>query len=305
MKLRKHLERRARVLGGRALEVFQRHLPERAEQALDDLHGRYHDRLPSRLAAALDVLRGDQVEPWQHDQTFQFRCHLGVSCLNVCCTDTRIVLTPYDVLRLSQTLGCSGSELLDRHARVQVLEETGLPLVWLRMSEAADRRCSFAGEQGCEVYPGRPGVCRGFPVGRTSFLDELGEHKVQLVLQRDSRCRGFAEQGSWTPQSYFADQKLDDYLDFADRYTSLISRVRAAGVVLGPKQQELWLMALYRLDRFRARIDAHKLLIRHRLPTARRREIRTDDEACLVFAFDWVESVVLAGDSGGFGAWGI
>ena len=44
--------------------------------------------------------------------TFEFRCHPGVSCFNLCCRNLNLFLNPYDVIRLKQNLGISSSEFI-------------------------------------------------------------------------------------------------------------------------------------------------------------------------------------------------
>ena len=52
------------------------------------------------------------------DNAFQFNCYPGVTCFTRCCQDVTIVLTPYDVLRLKNSLGISSDEFLDKYTPV-------------------------------------------------------------------------------------------------------------------------------------------------------------------------------------------
>ena len=37
--------------------------------------------------------------------TFKFSCHKGIKCFTACCSDTNIILGPYDIHRLKKRLG--------------------------------------------------------------------------------------------------------------------------------------------------------------------------------------------------------
>ena len=52
--------------------------------------------------------------------TFEFRCHPGVSCFNRCCRNLNFFLNPYDVIRLKQNLGLSSGEFIEKHTDIIV-----------------------------------------------------------------------------------------------------------------------------------------------------------------------------------------
>ena len=39
------------------------------------------------------------------ESSFCFHCHPGLACFNQCCREATIILSPYDILRLSRRLG--------------------------------------------------------------------------------------------------------------------------------------------------------------------------------------------------------
>ena len=55
----------------------------------------------------------DRLMTW--DDTFSFRCGLGIDCYNSCCRDVTIFLNPLDVARMSSALGVSSTEFLERY----------------------------------------------------------------------------------------------------------------------------------------------------------------------------------------------
>ncbi len=116
-------------------------------------------------------------------ERFWFACHPGVPCFNACCSDLTMPLTPYDVLRLRQGLGhapaagedpsgdtppLSSEEFFEEFATVGCYEDTGFPLLHLRMEDSPDRFCPFVTEAGCGVYANRSTACRMYPLGRAT-----------------------------------------------------------------------------------------------------------------------------------------
>ncbi len=111
----------------------------------------------------------------QPGESFWFACHPGVPCFNACCSDLTMPLTPYDVLRLRRGLKDMGSEqFFEEFANVGCYEDSGFPLLHLRMDDSPMRLCPFLTESGCGVYPHRSTACRTYPLGRaTRPADEV------------------------------------------------------------------------------------------------------------------------------------
>jgi len=233
-----------------------------------------------------------QMDAIERDAQLCFRCDLDVPCLNVCCTGARLALTPYDVLRLRRQLALSSEDFFASHARVEEIPGHSLPLVVLKMREEIGGLCPFAGAQGCQVYTDRPGVCRAYPIGRASYLDQEGLLREQHVIHRDTCCHGHGREQTLTVAGYLEDQGFTPYIEFADRHAALISLLRARQVELSAAQKESAITALYRLDDFAALIEERGLLLHHRVKTARRRKIRTDEEERLRFAFEWLHTAL-------------
>lgn len=83
-----------------------------------------------------------------------------------CCRDmgSSILLDPLDVFRLSEGLGASFGELLERCLELHVVDGVILPN--LKMDEKSNC-CVFLNDQGrCSIHSFRPGICRIFPLGR-------------------------------------------------------------------------------------------------------------------------------------------
>ena len=81
-----------------------------------------------------------------------------------CCRDmgSSILLDPLDVFRLSEGLGASFEELLERCLELHVVDGVILPN--LKMDEKRNC-CVFLNDQGrCSIHSFRPGICRIFPL---------------------------------------------------------------------------------------------------------------------------------------------
>lgn len=242
-------------------------------------------------------------------ERFWFACHPDVPCFNACCSGLTMPLTPYDVLRLCRGLSMSSEEFMEEFAIAGCYEDTGFPLLHLRMNPGPGRPCPFVTEAGCGVYEHRSSACRTYPLGRaTRPADtEDGSGLVeQYFLVREEHCRGFAEQKDWTVREWLKDQGIEPYNRMNDRYMRLMARFKAvaSGAILSEKHATMALLCLYQADRFLDLIRNMDLFSRIRLrgEYAKRPQEETaaaileDTEARLWFAFDWVE-LVLFGES--------
>jgi len=124
------------------------------------------------------------------DATFRFECE---AC-GRCCGEYRIVLSPYDIVRLRNATGCSTTELVRRGTiRIErmpfkkifgfgpiadMLDMFGLsksdtvPVAFLgfKKNPSGKEACEFLsppsdGKRLCGIYENRPGMCRLHPLG--------------------------------------------------------------------------------------------------------------------------------------------
>ena len=115
---------------------------------------------------------------------FQFNCAPGVSCFTNCCQDITIVLTPYDVLRLKNSLNISSGDFLEKHTIILPKKGHLIPLVILKMNES-DKKCPFVTQDGCTVYEDRPWPCRLYPLD----INDDGTYSLSRILQHASDWR--------------------------------------------------------------------------------------------------------------------
>jgi len=76
------------------------------ERAASDEASRREAGLEFNVFRGVRDVDGGPVLPvrLKHDDMFCFSCHKGVSCWNECCHGADVMLTPYDILRLSRDM---------------------------------------------------------------------------------------------------------------------------------------------------------------------------------------------------------
>lgn len=120
-------------------------------------------------------------------------CQDCVGC-SKCCHDMvdTIILSPLDVYNLSKGLGKNLPELLDREAKLNVVN--GIVLPNLKMLD--DKNCcGFLDDNGrCSVHSFRPDLCRLFPLGR---VYENGDFKYFLQTGQCDHTRTKVKVGKW------------------------------------------------------------------------------------------------------------
>ncbi len=93
-------------------------------------------------------------------------------CFNRCCREATLILSPYDILRLSRRLGMATGDSMKRYTRREVEAGSGLPLVLARPAPSGG--FPFLGEAGCTGNTDRPAACRLFPLAQGSELTPQG-----------------------------------------------------------------------------------------------------------------------------------
>jgi len=224
------------------------------------------------------------------EEPFPFRCHAGLACFNTCCRDKRLMLLPYDVLRLARGLGVATGEFLAEHAELEVDPGSGWPALRIRL--VADGRCPFVGEAGCTVYRDRPTCCRIYPLARGVRLDAAGEPRELLVVaEAGPSCQGFQAPAGQTVAAWTRGQGLDESRAANDRVARLFLHPRRPRPLsLPPPEVHAVIMALYNLDVFREFAARPGFAERSGLPGKRVAGALASDEALLELGQDWLTS---------------
>ncbi|MBC8317494.1 MAG: YkgJ family cysteine cluster protein [Desulfobulbaceae bacterium] len=218
----------------------------------------------------------NNVKQLKEDETFCFSCHPGVPCFCDCCQQLELALTPYDVLRLKEVLGLTGTQFLDQYAVIEYGEGDIFPRVYLAMKNDSRESCPFVSSNGCTVYEGRPSACRTYPLGRGAWLDQKGKSHASHVVIYENHCLGFAEAPKQNIAGWVHDQGLAPYNEANDQLMRLLQHKNiAAGFRPSASQCDLYIQTLYHLEPFKkTTADAIGLVM--------------SDTALLPYAINWL-----------------
>ena len=224
--------------------------------------------------------------------TFTFRCHPQIACFNRCCRNLNLFLYPYDVMRLRHRLQMTSDVFIEHHVDGVLRPGHHFPEVLLRMADNDQRTCPFLTDAGCRVYPDRPDTCRGFPVEQGILFDASGRRTPVHFFKPPDFCQGPQEQQQWTVATWAQDQQAESYHQMTMRWAEMRQLFQndpwGAEGPQGPKAKMAF-MATYNLDRFRAFIFGSSFLKRYHVKPELRRKLRVNDQALLLFGFDWVK----------------
>ncbi len=234
--------------------------------------------------------------------TFNFRCHKGLSCYNQCCRNLNLFLYPYDVLRLRKCLNIDSDRFLEAHVDVVLREGNHFPDVLLRMADNDSRTCPFLGEAGCGVYPDRPDTCRTFPVEHGMlFKDRHAASEMVSFFRPPDFCQGQHERQALTVSQWADDQEAGTYNLMTARWASIKALFQEdpwgpAG--LDGAKGKMAFMAVYNTDRFRDFVFQSSFLKRYRVKQTLVKKLRTSDRHLLLFGYDWIRFFVWGLPSG-------
>ena len=222
------------------------------------------------------------------DTRFCFRCGPDRECFNRCCSDVSILLSPYDVLRLKKAQHMDSSEFLEKHTIVMRSRDRQVPVVLLRMSDET-RKCPFVSESGCSVYPHRPWACRMYPLGMAEPKDaDAAAHRFYFLVTEEI-CQGHRGPDEHSVREWISQQEIDAFDQMQGPYLALLSHKGwEAPDAITPPKLDMYLMALYDLDRFRRFVFETRFLELFEVEEARMQAIAEDDEELLEFAIDWL-----------------
>ncbi len=229
------------------------------------------------------------------DHTIQFRCHKGVKCWNVCCSNIDITLTPYDILRLKNRLGLTSGEFLQKYTVPYEMDKDGMPGVKLKAVEGGSA-CQFMVPEGCSVYADRPTACRYYPVALLSLRrqDEYTDRQA-YALVKEATCLGHQEERKLTIDEYRQEQGVVEYDEKGRAWRQLVLKRKSAGPSIGRPTQlsnQMFFMASYDLDRFRGFVMSPSFNDTYDVPVDTMAEIVADDEKLLDFAMNFLKQVL-------------
>lgn len=230
------------------------------------------------------------------DSPLKFSCHPGVPCFTACCHNIKIILTPYDILRLRRRLDIPASEFVTQFTQPTYLEKTDMPGVQIKLREDTGG-CPFVTPEGCTVYTDRPSACRYYPVGMADFheggSDDAPEEKF-FFLVKEPHCKGFAEDKEWTVREWRKDQGVDVRDEMNKEWLRLVMRRKSFGLqaTLSEAAKRMFFMASTDLDSFRNFIFNSSFLDTYEIDEKTLEEIKGDDEALMHFSFRYLANTL-------------
>ncbi|MBW1800582.1 MAG: YkgJ family cysteine cluster protein [Deltaproteobacteria bacterium] len=223
-------------------------------------------------------------------KTFRFRCHKDIRCFNECCADLKLVLTPYDILRMKNRLGMDSSEFLDQFTRTIYDKSSRFPRAYLKMKEDERKTCSFVTPGGCSIYEDRPGACRIYPLGRAALKVESEKNaRERFFMVKEDHCLGFQENREWNIEEWMSAEGLDEYNAMNDQWLDILTSQKDLGPPDHvPKKIQMFAMASYNLDQFRNFIFKSRFFDLFEVSPDLKEKMAEDDVTLMTFAFDWL-----------------
>lgn len=221
------------------------------------------------------------------DNTFQFHCHPGIACFNACCQSIDILLTPYDILRLKRRLGLSSREFIARHTVMFDMDAHGMPGLKMK-TKPGTSECQFLTPEGCSVYEDRPAACRYYALGATTMRPkDSPEVEEFYFVVKEPHCLGHNEPKTQTIREYRREQGVEIYDEMNRGWREVVLKKRSSGPSIGrpsDRSFDLFFVASYDLDGFRAFISSPGFQEAYDLPADEMERLLHDDVALLQFA---------------------
>ncbi len=136
---------------------------------------------------------------------FSYRC----GRCGRCCSDMRIQLNPYEVLRLARRLGQGSTRFLAAHTLSGVL-----------LKPRPDGACGLLSAGDCTVHPDRPLVCRLYPLAR--HVNTAGAERFACLLPRPGSAGEYGCDGSL--EAFLEANQTGPFLAQADAWLALFAR---------------------------------------------------------------------------------
>ena len=154
--------------------------------------------------------------PLEAEDGFRFRC---TQC-GKCCRDRNdILLSPFDLCRISLALNKTLPDVLQGYCELYVGENSRFPLAALKMRED-NGKCPFLGEDDrCSIQLSKPSVCALFPLGRFGSRDAEGHVKIMYILQ-PTECGSKDEEH--TPREWMGEFNMRDSEEWFDAWQDAV-----------------------------------------------------------------------------------
>jgi Fe-S-cluster containining protein len=174
--------------------------------------------------------------PENHE--FNFRCTSDTCDMRCCTTGHPLVLSPFEIQKISAFTGISFDRLEDDYFEESHDPKTGFPLYTINR----ERGCRFLNGRICSVYSVRPLVCRLFPLGK------LYDEGFTYVLLDENPCTGFESATSNSNRRFRAEQAADSYDSMWEIWVNFINEAEKIGMVDKSLFRSVFGMLVYNCD---------------------------------------------------------
>ena len=231
------------------------------------------------------------IEPLDPEDIFRFRCHKEISCFTECCAKLRLILTPYDIIRIKHRLNLRSDEFLETFTDSVFDKSQRFPLVQLKMQEDLEKACPFVTKEGCSIYEDRPGACRLYPVGKaSSMVKGKKDGMKKFFMVKEPHCRGFEEDRSWRLDDWINHEGIKAYDTLNDKWFEIITSRESLGEKDHlTKKHQMFFMVSYNLDRFREFVFNSRFLNLFHIEDDLEKRLFLDDIALMDFGLDWLK----------------
>ena len=102
------------------------------------------------------------------DDKFRFSCK---QCGKCCIEREDILLSPYDLFRVSKKLGMTPDKFVEQYGETYIGESSRMVIIRLK-PRGSIRRCPLLKNRKCSVHDAKPAVCAMYPIGRALRYDK-------------------------------------------------------------------------------------------------------------------------------------
>ncbi len=225
------------------------------------------------------------------DHPVKFSCHKGISCFNSCCKQADVMLAPYDVIRLKNSLNMDSEAFLKKYTVPWEIEAKGMVGVKLKTTE--EKHCLFVTDEGCGVYEDRPAACRYYPFGLMGIKHTETKTDEQAYFRiKEEHCRGFDEIPEGTKEitirEYRKEQQVEKFDELNLDWVRIMLKKKSAGPAVGspsPSSLQMLFMATFDMDRFNRFLQSGNFRLIYNVTDKEYKEITTDDVSRLKFGY--------------------
>ena len=242
-----------------------------------------------------------------NEDNFNFRCHKGVSCWNVCCHGADVTLTPYDILTLAKHFNVRPKQFIADYTVAAMHEGSNLPVPKLVMTgKDGEGPCVFMDEEkGCTVYENRPVTCRYYPLGLGVVKMKGHEEKQDMYfLVKETHCQGHKEDKEQTVGAFRKQEGVEPYDLLNERWVEILMKMASWRVMGGPggkdvskQTKQMFYMVSTDIDSFRRFVFETKFLETYEIDEDMIGSIKASDESLLQLGFDWLRNVMFNEDT--------